>query len=451
MRRLLFSLLLVTPPPALAAPPLCAELEGPPPLAPRFPPSLEQPHGVLPSDWFLDASGTLSAPPNLDALYDQASGGAELGGLACDVDSTSLPLAFASGTVSGLPWTLSGGLRFFAPLPPAPPGVRTVKAELYKSNTAGKDPVEETILAVVTVGISLARLTPDLVATLSLTTRGAGPWRSKAGGLTLECRGVARADVERAAATLLPTLAACTSLACVSPGASLLGPWDERVKVLAQGVVDAGARRAADARRRATSDLRTLTVLDARLGCAGRCALLTVKNDSAAPRPLPGGLQALDAAGRELRASEDGFPAPIRPGATVTRRVQLDAPEGTRVVGPVALLVDDRTAVIPVPGVARASDVLLSLGPPRCALVDGTPAVSLPMDVERYGRGTPSSLHAVFPDGEDVWVSTWHLFDGPMLRPTHTEATVKLDGKQCALPTAITVDGDATTAVILMR
>lgn len=437
---------------ALAAPPLSVELEGPPPPAPRFPPpAAGAVHGVLPSGWFLDSSGDLASPADLGALYEGATGGADLGGLACDVKSTSLPLAFAAGSVSGLTWAPSNGDRFFAPLPPGGPPVRTVKAKVYKSNTADKDPLQETVLAVVTVGLSLLRLTPDYVATLTVTTRGPGPWKATLGGLTLECRGVARADVERAAAPLLPKLAACASLDCLRPAAALLGPWDERVKALAQGVVDAGAREAAEARRRATTDLRTMTVLDARLGCGGRCALLTLRNDSAAPRALPTSLRALDAAGRELEAREDGFAQPIRPGATATRRLQLDPPGGTQVLGPVALFVEDRTAVIPVPGAGRVADVLLSLGPPRCAVVEGAPVVTLPVGFERFGPGSPGSLRAVFADGEDAWVSAWRLFDVPPLQPSHAEVTAKPDRKTCALPTAVTVEGDEHTAVLLVR
>ena len=116
-----------------------------------------------------------------------------------------------------------------------------------------------------------------------------------------------------------------------------------------------------------------------------------------------------------------------------------------------ALTVEDRTVVIPVPGVGRVDDVVLSFGAPRCELVEGAPTVTLPLELERYGRRTPRTLHAVFPDGENVWVSAWRLFDAPELHPSQAQPTVKLGRKTCALPSAVTVDGDANTAVILVR
>lgn len=385
----------------LAASPLAAELDGPPALAPRV---AWTPTATVPADWFLD-DGDLDSSAFARTLFAASEAG-PAGvpvGLACEVTTpATFYLARLELRAKGVPWPVIATDTFvYVPVVPAGPP----RVGVWRDNTHDKDVVGEVILGVMTLGLSVLRLNPTHVATL--TPGGKGAFR-------LACRTVGEASVEAVLAS--PQWAErCKARACHRDEAALRGPTHPEVRAHVQAAWDASAVKAAQWRRDARWALSSLAVT-AVTHCGPRCVRLTLRNDAPAAQALFFGSEGLDANGDGVHFDFDGFPDPLPAGATKTyrasvRRLREDgAPEF-----PVVLRTNDDLWFERVPGTIVRGGTAFTFGEQRCA--DGTVSIAFsgPHDTRSYVTpdfgvledGTTSHLRLpFFSDEGDASMST---------------------------------------------
>lgn len=337
----------------LLAAPVTDEVSGPPAALPRLP--APPPHATLPLDWYLEG-GELRTTDASGPLFDDSAEGPRgaPAGTACLLTTpVSFPLAHAELRARDVTFHVLGGELFYVPVPLT----RPVRVTVWRNNAAGKDPLGEVILGVLTLGFSTLRLAPSVATTVEAPARG----RGRAGGFSVECRTVGRDSVERARSEK-----ACTTLECLREQVALLGPHDAALLAQAQALVDERVRTAHEWRAAATWRLRGLEILSS-ARCGARCVKLTVQNFSAVPRRFPHVDTALDADGRRVWVSDDVF-SELAPGET--RVVKLSVAPAEAMAGsaprfPVVLrLLADTWAR--APGAFTEGGVEYRFGAPHC-------------------------------------------------------------------------------------
>lgn len=364
----------------LAVSPLAAELDGPPAPAPRV---AWTPTATVPADWFLD-DGDLDSSAFAHTLFAaSASGpaGAPVG-LACEVTTpASFYLARLELRAKGVPWPVVATDSFvYVPVVPAGPP----RVGVWRDNTHDKDVVGEVILGVMTLGLSVLRLNPTHVTTL--TPGGKGAFR-------LACRTVGEASVDAVLASP-QWKERCGARACHRDEAALRGPSHPDVRAHVQAAWDADAVKAAQWRRDARWALASLTVTGV-AHCGPRCVRLTLRNDAPAPQPPFSSSEGLDANGEAVHFDFDGFPRPLGAGETKTlrasvRRLRDDGPPAF----PVVLRTWEDFWFERVPGSFQRRGHAFTFGEQRC---EGT-TVRLAVDASR-NAGSAAPDFAVLADG----------------------------------------------------
>lgn len=408
----------------VAAAPLAVELEGPPEPAARV---AWTPTAVVPRDWYLD-DGVLDSSRFARTLFEASAAGPQGTpvGLACAVTTPpTFWLARLELRAPGLPWPVMATDEFlYVPRVPAGPP----RVQVWRDNTHDKDVVGEIVLGVMTLGLSVLRLNPTHVATVS--PGGKGPFR-------LACRPVGEASVDAVLASdaWTQTCKAPPSRSCVGAEAVLRGPTHPEVQAHVQALYDASAAEAARWRRDARWALSSLT-LTAVTHCGPRCVRLTVRNDAPAPQALFFASDGLDANGEGVHFVFDGFPRPLPAGATKTfrasvRRLRDDGPP----TFPVVLRTHDDFWFARVPGTVQLGGSRYTFGAQRC----GQDSVQLEFSAQHDGAHRVEPDLGVLADG-----STAHL----RLPMFSSERDASVWTTKCQ--PVLAVGGRAPTALVLL-
>lgn len=406
----------------LAAAPLTAELNGPPAPAPRVAWAAT---ATVAKDWFLD-DGTLRSSRFAQTLFTASAGG-PVGapvGLACELSAPStFSLARLELRAKGVPWPVLATDDFvYVPVVPAGPP----RVGVWRDNTHDKDVVGEIVLGVMTLGLSVLRLNPTHVATV--TPGGKGAFR-------VACRTVGEASVEDVLASRAWAEACKPPRSCLDEEAALRGPSHPAVQARMQAVSDAAAQKAAQWRRDARWALSSLTIT-AVTHCGPRCVRLTIRNDAPAEQALFYGSEGLDANGDGVHFDFDGFPDPLPAGATRTLRASVRrlSDDGAPLF-PVVLSTNDDRWFERVPGTFVRGGTRITFGEQRCE--DGT--VRIALDGVHDARSYVTPDFGVLGDG-----STSHL----RLPFFDSEHEASVSSPKC-LP-LVAVGGRAASALVLL-
>lgn len=397
----------------LAAAPLAAELDGPPPPAARV---AWTPAAVVPANWYLD-DGVLDSSRFARTLFEASAGGPQgpVVGLACQLTAPpSFWLARLELRAPGLPWPVlaTDDVLYVPRVPTGPPRV-----QVWRDNTHDKDVVGEVVLGVMTLGLSVLRLNPTHVATLS--PGGKGSFR-------LACRPVGEASVDAVLASDAWTQP-CKARSCVAEEAALRGPTHPEVKAHAQAQWDAGAAEAARWRRQARWALSSLTIT-AVSHCGPRCVRLTVRNDAPAPQALFFAGDGLDANGEGVHFDFDGFPNPLPAGATKTFRASVRRlrDDGAPTF-PVVLRTHDDFWFEPVPGSFQLGTSRYTFGEQRCV----KDAVQLVFRAQHDGAHRVEPDFGVLADGSKphLWLPLFSNERDASVRTTKCQPVLAVGGR----------------------
>lgn len=337
----------------LLAAPIADEVSGPPEPRPQLAPAPV--HGTLPLGWYLEGGAmrtTLASGP----LFDDSAQGprGEPVGTACVLTTpASFPLARAALSTGDVTFRVLGDYVFYVPVLLHKP----VRVTVWRNNAAGKDPVGEVLLGVLTLGLSTLRLAPSVAITVQAPAKG----RGAAGGFSVECRTVGRESVERAM-----TLKECATLSCLAEQVALLGPHDEALQARAQALVDQNLQTVHDWRAAATWQLRSFEILSS-ARCGAQCVKLTVRNTSPVAQRFPRYDDALDANGRHVQVIDDVFTS-VDPGETRAVKLSLDLREtlnGGTPRFPVVMRIEKDTWAH-APGAFTEAGIEYRFGAPRC-------------------------------------------------------------------------------------
>lgn len=389
------------------APPISEELAGAPEPTLRL--AGDVPRGVVPPKWYLEDDGLQSADAS-ETLFDASKGGPHgpVVGTACQLTSPdTFHLSHITLTPKEAPWRVySGTETAYLPIVlRAPP-----RLAIWRDETHDKDVVGEIVFGFISAGISLLRLTPTYITTVSPPPRG----KARSGNFSAECRAVGQDTVDAVvAAAQQKRTSVCDALSCLRDDVALLGPDHPSVVERAQAIVDAGAREAAQWRSLAKWKHRSYEVLDV-THCGPTCVKVTIKNTAVVPHPPPHFDDGLDALGRPVELLVD-FSDRIAPGKTRVLRltVSLDFRHERPATFPVVLRSRDDFWSHPVPGTFTEDQVEYDFQP--TGTCDGDYATAQirahklgdprkEPDVAWLSNGDDSHLVMPFPSWGKPWV-----------------------------------------------